>query len=73
MERIRQGRPHVRAEVREGAVLRLLALRDRDEFQAEHVRVVAEQLGILERTVWRWLQVAQAEVPRSWGAPSGAF
>ncbi len=61
MQRIRQGRPHVRAELRESAVVRLLALRDGGEFRADQVRLVAAQLGVGERTVWRWLQVARAE------------
>src|SRR4029077_19366603 len=61
MREIRLRKPHVSTPVRESAVLRLLALRERDEFRAEQVQVVAEQLGVLERTVWRWLQVAHTE------------
>jgi NACalpha-BTF3-like transcription factor len=39
-------------------VPRLLELRERGEFQSDHVRLVAEQLEITEGTVRRWLKAA---------------
>ena len=53
--------PHVAREAREAAGARLQALRESEEFRSHHVRLVAESLGVLDRTVWRWLQVAGAE------------
>jgi putative transposase len=57
----RRGTPHVAREARETAVARLQALRESEEFRSHHVRLVADSLGVLDRTVWRWLQVAAAE------------
>jgi putative transposase len=57
----RRGQRHTARETRECAVLRLLELRARSEFRSEHVRLVAEQLGIGEGTVWRWLKAGRVE------------
>jgi hypothetical protein len=54
----RRGQRHTRTDLREPAVPRLLELRERGEFQSDHVRLVAEQLEITEGTVWRWLKAA---------------
>lgn len=57
----RRGQRHTARETRDLAVLRLLELRASSEFRSEHVRLVAEQLGIVEGTVWRWLKAARVE------------
>ncbi|WP_435863888.1 Mu transposase C-terminal domain-containing protein [Streptomyces microflavus] len=40
---------------------RLLALRAGGNLTAGHVRVAADALGASERTVWRWLAIAQSD------------
>ncbi|WP_259294620.1 helix-turn-helix domain-containing protein [Streptomyces canus] len=47
-----------RRALRGPAVRRLLALRAGKGLTAGHVRVVADALGVSERTVWRWLAAA---------------
>ncbi|WP_416071583.1 transposase [Streptomyces sp. ME02-8801-2C] len=40
---------------------RLLVLRAGKKLTAGHVRVAADALGVLERTVWRWLAAAESD------------
>lgn len=47
--------PHVDPERRRAAVDRLLALRAAGTLSTAHVRLAADGLGVVERTVWRWL------------------
>ncbi|MFJ3638008.1 hypothetical protein [Streptomyces sp. NPDC090112] len=44
-----------RVQMRGAAVDRLLALRREQKLTTGHVRVAAGELGVSERTVWRWL------------------
>ncbi|MGD0448964.1 MAG: Mu transposase C-terminal domain-containing protein [Candidatus Dormibacteria bacterium] len=57
----RHGGPYVSEELRDGAVSRLLALREGGDFRSDQVALVAEQLGVAVRTVWGWLKVARTE------------
>ena len=57
----RHGKQHVRRDVRENAVVRLLAVRESGEFRSQHVELVAEGVGVPARTVWRWLRTALRE------------
>lgn len=54
-------RPHVAAELRETIVSRLIEEEGREEFRPELVDLVAQQLEISSRTVWKWLEVARTE------------
>ncbi|MEU4332544.1 transposase family protein [Nonomuraea dietziae] len=49
-------------ERRAAAVARLTALRDAGQLTSEHVRLVAQGLGVSERTVWRALEEGHAEL-----------
>ena len=57
----RHGGPYVSQELRDGAVSRLLALREGGDFRSDQVALVAEQLRVSVRTVWGWLKVARTE------------
>lgn len=52
----------VSPEKRRAAVERLSRLREDEALTAAHVRMVAEALGVSERTVWRWLAPPKAAV-----------
>jgi hypothetical protein len=41
-------------------VRRLLERQQTGELSTQHVRAVAETVGVSERTVWRWLEQAKA-------------
>lgn len=60
-ENRRHSRRHVDPVVRDSVVRSLVQARERGEFRAEQVAVVAEQLAVCERTVWGWLQLARSE------------
>ncbi|MFJ2863980.1 Mu transposase C-terminal domain-containing protein [Kitasatospora sp. NPDC087314] len=53
----------VSAEQRHASVERLEQLREQDALTSGHVRVVADSLGVSERTVWRWLARESAPAP----------
>ena len=59
---VRRASADVPAEVRSNAItsLREFGLNERAR-RTEHIRVIADQIGVDERTVWRWLQAAEAE------------
>ncbi len=48
--------------LREAAVRRRAALDERGELTSEHVRLTATAVGAAERTVWRWVARARAQV-----------
>ncbi|MFF1873198.1 Mu transposase C-terminal domain-containing protein [Kitasatospora herbaricolor] len=53
------------AEQRATTVARLEQLRKHGALTARHVHVVAEALGVTERTVWRWLAGSDRAAPRN--------
>ena len=72
----RRRKPHIRPEIREGAVAGLGSLRRRGLLTAAQVEGVASGLGVTGRSVWRWLSSAAEEGravrrPRRHFGPSG--
>ena len=64
MARPRQQAPHyVSAEVRGAAIAALSAFRAHGRLN-EHVALVAREVGVTERTVWRWVTAGGGPKPR---------
>jgi putative transposase len=59
----RQGPAHVPKERRASVTAVLRALRARGDLRSTHVGLVAQELGVGRRTVWRWLEAAPVADP----------